>query len=559
LTLHPQQLEVLDQDVVQQLEAAAGQLQRLEIAPESSKSYLGMPKATDAQLMGMRRLFRARSRLAGVQISMPIKRDHAYWVLDPSSSSPSTAMGPPLPLSSWEWPHFPGDLFLRWVGGRQLGRTLRRLVLTDENPPGLGVNRWNAPLDISGLAAARGLEDLTVGMVVPSSLQRLSSSSSLTRLEVAGSKDAYGEGPDTCAEAACALTSLQHLVLSLAAQRLPSRIGALKQLSCLHISAYGLRQLPADLGTRLPRLVRLVAGRCKVAAVPASLSRLTHLDLACNWDAPLTLPATLAGSLKELRLTSCDLATIQGLSRLTALEMLAVPIANVLGSSLTVIRPLTRLRHLAIQHCGLDDGYPDPSSFTVIGALQQLTSIRVTGESAACWKALASASPPLGLKELFLKAKDNSGALAALKPWLYPATALTRLSLARDSVGLKSVCHTWEMAFLPVQLRELDLGCVEWADGYFPGALHRLTALEVLHVRFPATGLPTWFTKLSRLEGLGLWDAPRSGRGEPSQLAILAGLPSLRAVRLQDSRGSDLTVPYDYGNRLAASTWQVGN
>jgi hypothetical protein len=58
---------------------------------------------------------------------------------------------------------------------------------------------------------------------------------------------------------------------------------------------------------------------------------------------------------------------------------------------------------------------------------------------------------------------------------------------------------------LPRQLRHLDISCVDWHAHRLPRGLLRLTALEVLHIRLPWRGLPAWFTKLSRLEGLALW------------------------------------------------------
>jgi hypothetical protein len=466
---------------------------------------------------------------------------------------------------------------MRWAERRQLSRTLRRLVLNKDSST-LSGSPPMGPVDVSGLAAATGLEELTVRRVTPSSLQCLgSSSSSLTRLELGpdytlGHQEYNEQGllsDATAVEAACAVTSLRHLVLTVPPTGLPNSISALQQLSRLHIRAVGsgaagFRELPSDLGTRLPRLVWLEVtpgassgDPCQLEAVPASLSRLSRLDLNCSRNYPgpwphgtITLPATLAGALKELHLTSCNLATVHGLSRLTGLELLVLTKAKVIGSSLTALRPLTRLRHLAFEHTWTNDGYPDPSTFTIFGTLQHLTSITATGGSTACWQALVSAAPPPGLKQLCLAAKDNSSALAALSPWLSQATALTKLSL-----GGRAVSHAQEVLCLPPSLVELELGCVEWAEGHLPRGLLRLTALEVLHVRVPEGGLPTWFTKLRRLEGLGLWSADRLRQ---TGLHLLAALPALRALRFKDRGGWDQTVPYDHRN-LAVSVWQQGS
>jgi hypothetical protein len=328
--------------------------------------------------------------------------------------------------------------------------------------------------------------------------------------------------------AAGALTSLRHLVMTLEGPALPGSISALQQLSCLEIKMWScLEELPADLGTQLPRLVRLVAQCNWLRAIPASLSRLTHLVLKTDGTRPITLPATMAGALKELHLSFFNLAAVHGLSRLTGLELLVASAVDAPGSTLAVLQPLTRLRHLALVNMWERGRYIDPSVFTIFGALQQLTSITASGRSAAYWQALAANPPPAGLKELFVSTDDPS-VLATLAPWLGQATALTRLSLG----CCPATAHAQEVLSLPRQLVELDLGCVDWAEGHLPRGLLRLTALEVLHVCVPDSGLPTWFTKLRRLEGLEL-----HGGGDPSSDAgVLAALPSLRALRLEDIR-----------------------
>jgi Leucine-rich repeat (LRR) protein len=302
-------------------------------------------------------------------------------------------------------------------------------------------------------------------------------------------------------------------------------------LTALNLSHTSGLVLPSDLGAWLPRLERLIANGSTSAAVPATLSRLTHLDFSYSRAVALSLPSTLT-SLRELVLDMAHSTAVATISSFTALEVLDVSDSRVLGPSLTVLQPLTRLRHLSMS--GVEGC--DPASYTVLGALQQLTRLdlaRSDNSEAGC--SVLAGTPPLpALKQLDISHR-GAEQLAALAPWVSGLTALTMIRMASCVVGEGEA-----LLYLPAQLREVHLA--ECGLRQLPSGLQRLSALEVLDVsdmRWSFGGslqqLPGWLSQLGRLEALGL-----SHTSVTSEQEVLAHMPALRFVRL--SRGYEQRV-----------------
>jgi hypothetical protein len=367
---------------------------------------------------------------------------------------------------------------------------------------------------------------------------------------------------------------MRHLVLEGEEPLLPPSFSALKQLTCLVACGGHLSRIPADLGVWCPRLVRLAAdirpspliGSCKVGllVVPASVTRLTHLELSASRGTHVELQGNLP-HLQELVLGPSSCTAITGLSNAPNLQLLDVTNTSALRSSLDALQPLTALRNLNF------DRHPcvDPASFSVIGALQRLTSLSASGCTAVAWGALGATPPLRSLLELSLDTGDDYGALAALGPWLVQLTALTSFRLAvkqrklrfRDwELGLdkRDKAHGQEVLVFPRGLRHLDLSCVDWHAHRLPRGLLRLTALEVLHIRVPWRGLPTWFTKLRRLQALALWPSqdPRPAYLSHQDFGyatkpVVRQMPGLRAVHM-----SGRSIPID-GSTWAWVQWYV--
>jgi Leucine-rich repeat (LRR) protein len=203
------------------------------------------------------------------------------------------------------------------------------------------------------------------------------------------------------------------------------------------------------------------------------------------------------------------------------LEYLDVANSSALGSSLAALQPLTRLRHLNL---GGVEGL-DPTSYTVLGALQRLTYLGLAAPeckqtAAARSRVLAGTEPLAAVTELNLRSHD-AASLAALGPWLAQLTALTKLTMSECEVSSRG-----KLLHLPAGLRELDLRCCKLQQ--VPPGLKRLSALEVLNLSDnpKLCKLPTWLSQLGCLEALDL-----GSTGVVTQQQVLAQMASLRCVK----------------------------
>jgi Leucine-rich repeat (LRR) protein len=510
--LHPDQLEKFQWGLGDDVAAAASRVKRLEVH--------GLDGANYGQQKGLGVLLWACKQLEEVQITSGRSNynvdalQNPWLLLDPDSSSLDTATAPPLPLRSWASRGVGHRLLAAWTAQQPLAPTLRCLELRDSHD-GTGMS-W--------ATALTSLQELTLDTLTRGSLESavVSSMSSLTRLQLT---EGFGINDDTLSP----LTSLRHLVVN---HHLPSAITALKQLTALQFNyAYDL-SLPPDLGAWLPRLEQLVAKGSTLAAVPATLSRLTRLDLSGNTAAALTLPSTLT-RLRELGLSEADSTAVASISSFTALEVLDVANSRVLGESLTVLQPLTRLRHLSMagaRGC-------DPASFTVLATLQQLTRLdlarsrrrfsdeesREGGITAACCGVLAGTPPPPALAQLDISYYKKEH-LAALGPWVGALPALISIKMKGCAVGEDDM-----LLFLPSQLQEVDMS----SSGLYqlPPGLQRLSALEVLDVSCNGSlcELPGWLSQLRCLEAMRI---SVCGMGVPCAPEVLAHMPALRYVQL---------------------------
>jgi hypothetical protein len=404
-TLHPQQLQWFQPEVMEMVGAAASQIKYLAVPRDSSW------EAPAAELQGSGRLLWACSRLEEVRYMGSAAGDQPWLRLDPHSTSISTAVPPPLDLRTLVWWDAPGGLLRQWAQQPRLTCSLQRLAAC-------------ADVIISDLACLSNLRDLEIGTSwrvadkPDPTVSSLSCMTTLTRLVLWKKAAAL--------EAACALTGLQSLSLPEAQGLvLSSSLSSLKQLTHLNVGWADV-DLPAALGEWLPRLERLGATQCVAAAVPSSLTRLSWLNLAECESSSLVLPTSL-GRLQHLSLSGCAYTSIIGLSSLSTLEVLDLSgmcgAAAVLGEDLGVLRPLTRLQHLDL----LDRRDLEPAWCTVLEALQGLTYLDVgySSHNSSCGSgsppAPSNASPlsrPLpALKELGLGGRDATK-MAALAPWV---------------------------------------------------------------------------------------------------------------------------------------------
>jgi Leucine-rich repeat (LRR) protein len=500
--LHPEQLVQFHVDVGEGVAAAAARLKRLEVK--------GLDPTSDPQLQGLGRLLWACGQLEEVHITCKAFGDSPtgpaskpWLLLDPDSTSFSTAKAPPLPLRSWASHSVPYTLLGNWMEKQpQLCSSLTYLSLECAGNAG----------STDSLAGLKGLKELTLEGTWPDPPKIPSSISRLTKLRLLGPPADEG-----ALEAVCAHTTLQHLSLSGAAvEALPDTLASLKQLTCLVLTGSTISELPEKLGAWLPRLERLEAGKCKLAAVPASLTSLTHLDLSSSTAARLSLPATLE-SLQQLVISQGAFKCMPEISGLTALELLDMSFCKAL-TSLSILQPLTRLRHLnlkGVTQC-------QAASYTVLGALQQLTHLNLAaGPSYACCAALAGTQPLLALQQLDLSGQGVS-CVATLGPWLRHLSALTWLSLAGCGAGYQQ-----PLLFLPGQLQEVDLSGMCLVQ--LPSRLSQLQGLQVLHCsRNPGLKrLPAWLPQPQQLEVLDL-----HGTAVATEQEVLAHMPALRCVRV---------------------------
>jgi Leucine-rich repeat (LRR) protein len=462
-------------------------------------------------------------------------------LLDPNSISYATATAPAIPLRSWSSINVPHELLRHWLTQQpqQPGRTLTRLVM----------DKAGTAEDLGPVTRLTGLKDLTLGFLSPLGLNTMTS---VTRLDIIGRPELV--------LAACALTGLRELSLPCGTLRwLPSSMSALKQLTCLSMCVGHIKELPAALGEWLPRLQRLAARECEVAAVPASLSGLSHLDLSNNTATHLILPAALA-DLQELVIGGAKYTAIEGLHHLSGLSLLNVadysfPASNTcaLGTSLVPLRPLSRLRHLNLTGAM---GVCLPGSFSVLGALKQLCSLEVGSTTAECWEALAGAGGLPALQQLRASIEGEAPGVAAMEACLLPCTALTRLYVK----GV--VVEGDEMMYLPATLQQLALSPPffkregplrlsllrplpsPFSLKQLPRGLQRLSALEFLDVsgNDGLCQLPSWLSQLRCLEVLGL-----QRTGVETHQEVLAQMPGLRCVAVG---GWDAATVYGRASHL---------
>jgi Leucine-rich repeat (LRR) protein len=510
LSLHPEQLGCLLVGLQEEVPAAVtiiAQLKHLDV------SSCGLPDY--AQDLG--RLLWACSKLENVHIRCNDDELDTPWLLvDPNSSSCSNAVGPPLPLRSLTVVDVPAPLVTGWIQQQGLGRTLRRLDIRNTFMAGIST------LDADQLTGLVHLEELRLERTKISSPQALSSMASLTRLELG-----FACCRPATLEAACALTTLRHLsVNGICVTALPDAMQALKQLTCLKISTTGMAGLPADLGVWCPGLACLEVSHGHLAAVPASLGSLTRLNISGSNSARLVLPTTLV-RLKDLDLSRARYRTITGISSLAALERLDAsdgPLAAALGGSLAALQPLTRLRHLSLSEASIDD----KASFSVIGALQQLTHLDLSKiyqewDHPQGWAALAGAEPLPALEQLDISTYSGAGYnVAVLEPWISQLSALTQLIM-----GGNRCSEGDELLYLPTQLQQLDLSGMVGMQRV-PLGLQPMSALRVLDLSYNQGlyELPGWFSQLCCLEEL---DLEHTSIGSKQQ--VLACMPALRCVR----------------------------
>jgi hypothetical protein len=293
---------------------------------------------------------------------------------------------------------------------------------------------------------------------------------------------------------------------------------------------FGNLDAPLQLVSALSNLKRLELVECYVACIPATYTRLTHLSYSGGRD-PIP-PSTLTG-LKEI-VAACvdvpDLSNATGLTRLCRADASAIGHAQAAGAPLAVLRSLSSLQHLVLEHgCGHEE-------LTVLGSLKRLThlSLTYTKDHVYWWstaplplpRAIWPVSSPLpALKELRITGYRRLCSLTAMSHWLVQLTALTSLSAQQCTLagGSGQLCF-------PPQLQQLDLD-YRWEDlQHLPCALQQLTALHTLSVRERShvlCQLPSWLSMLRRLEALDL-----QGTEVMTEQDVLACMPALRYVRV---------------------------
>jgi Leucine-rich repeat (LRR) protein len=510
-------------ELKEDVQAAALLLQRLRV------EYI---QGSDSdQLRGLGWLLQTCTRLVEVDISCAVMfsntpADHInqHWLLSyPYSTSLGTAAVQPARLVRWTSAGVPFDLVTRWAAQLGPGCCFTQLVMDRCSQEGGAVD----------LTALKGLQHLalTGSSMYKPPVGLGSMGSSLTQLQLQLGQEGV--------EALPPLTNLQHLSLYSSLSALPNSISSLKQLRRLDIMNTSISELPADLGVWLPRLEQLGAKGCALSTVPTSLTTLKGLDLSYNRQLALVLPTTLS-TLRELKVRRAKYTSVVGLSSLVCVEDLDVVESVVLGSSLSVLQPLSCLRSLDMEEVqGLD-----PGSYTVIGALRQLTCLHMGGglsgarcPTPECNAALASTQPPPGLLQLDIRGADLAST-PALGTWLAQLTVLTQLCMEYCCVAPGDELH-----YLTASLQDLDISTMplqgspeEHNMEQLPLGLTRLTSLTRLAVRGfddmsrgwdDLKQLPEWLSVLQSLEVLDL-----RGTGVTTQQEVLGHMPNLRWVAL---------------------------
>jgi Leucine-rich repeat (LRR) protein len=489
------------------VKALLGQLKRLSATVCLSVATFDAPAAPLGQLLW------ACRQLEEVDVHVGDYVEQPWLLLDPDSTSSSSAVGPPLPLRSLTTRGMPLPLVTGWMQQqqRQLGRTLQRLEVGPGSKQGV--------LDLGQLTGLVALRDLQLCGSDITASTHLTSMSSVTQLGLA-----FGSGTTAAVEAVCTLPNLQHLSVEYGSlAELPDSVSALKQLSCLNISHTAVQQLPEDLGVWCPGLVQLEASDSRLVAVPASLGSLTRLNMAWSSFTQLVLPTTLT-RLRQLDVQSAGYGTIVGISSLVALEHLengAFKGDLFGGRSLGALRPLTRLCHFSLYETWVADA----TTFTAMGALQQLTSLDLSHHqfTEAGWSALGRAEPLAALQQLDLSWCGPHHALLALQPWLSRLTTLTLLRVCGIACGSDT-----DLAYLPPKLQELTLCCMP-GTWEMPLGLLSMSALRVLNISGNRLlcELPSWCSQLHNLEQLDLQHT-----GVLTEQPVLAQMPALHAVSL---------------------------
>jgi hypothetical protein len=542
-----EQLAPLGPDAQQQLLAAASRVKRLKVVKavwqcvwpwnglNDRLSAMSRDWPSDEQLRMLGRLLRACNQLAEVEMQFIMKKP--WLVLDPNSSSLSTATAPVVPLCSWKSYGVSHELLTTWVEQQQqqqqgqrreqleqqqnhIGRTLRAADIR-RSGPGL--------LDFSNLWALHSLRELCLrplGMD-PDDLMAVTTLTQVTQLHLAGGL--------TLAEAACALTGLRQLSLSCVTEvepgqlPLPSSSSRLKQLTGLQLAGFS-QEATLELPSQLVNLERLELLYCYGTIIPATYTRLTHLSYGGCRD--FALPSAVTG-IQEIIAAGRYAHGISSATRLTRLCMADRPTHGhnpAAGSTLAVLQGLTCLRHLGLDHgCG-------PEELTVLGGLKRLTHLSLKYTKHMVYSASTVPVPlptatwslcePLpALRELHITGYRQLCSLTAMSHWLVRLTALTSLHVEWCALA----GGTGQLCF-PPQLQHLHLKCREGQLQQLPCALQQLSALTFLSVHEPGRllcHLPSWLTLLRRLEALDLY-----GTGVVTEQPVLALMPSLRCVRV---------------------------
>jgi Leucine-rich repeat (LRR) protein len=519
--LQQEQLAVFNTETVPQLMVAAGNLKRLEVTRYNGHNWLYWfpTPATDEQLRGLGRLLRAATGLE--ELDCNLRMCNPQLVLDPDNSNP--ALPPAPPLRMWSPGSVQYSLLGSWLAGQQqqqqqqphrLIDTLRHVDVCE------GPGCPDEVADVTHLGQATGLEQLQLRCDNLAGLGALSGLTRMTHLVVPGSVEAR--------EVACGLTGLRHLWLSgstAGSPELPRSLSSLQQLTCLSLGQGHVKGVPEELGSWLPKLERLEVVGFQPPAVPDTLKRLTHLYLRSDYQGrgSLTLPSTL-GCLQELTISNAEYTSIVGLGDMAALRVLNLDYTQALGPDLAVLQPLTRLAALSIRWAG----DVDPASFTALGGLQQLTSLRLF-DFRRCNLALVPWGllrplPMLKVLGIGFDQDADDTSVAAAGPWLARLTALTNLTLRYVTLQ-----DGEELLYLPRSLLQLDLSNTKQME-HLPAGLQQLVALTSLDVSKSSSlcHLPEWLPQLRCLEAINLRET-----GVVSEQPVLALMPSLRCVELQ--------------------------
>jgi hypothetical protein len=527
LSVDIQQLAAVSSDSEQLLAAVAGKLKFLRVTQRSGSYRLDMfhppgvpfPDPSDAQQQALGRLLRASERVEQVEILCRISKP--WLVLDPDSSSLSTATAPSLPLSSWKSYQVPHTLLTSWATQQQLQQPGR--ALSD-----VGLAYAGDIQDFTGLAAVRGLRALRLGTSKVSSPTGLTSLTSVTSLQLRGTA--------AVTQAALGLTGLRRLDLGDPKEvlwmpeppmQMPSSVASLKQLTTLKMAGV---EVPAALGTWLPSLVELAVECGTLQAALPSLTRLTSLSVRTTLrvqSIALALPSSLT-RLKALYMEPGDSDSITEIRHLVGLEVLTACLAAggdataaaAAGATLADLQPLTGLRRLQLH---VKDKAFAPQ-LTVLGGLQGLTHFSIVCDAAGPTPeglAWPLSVPLLALQELRIWGYTGACGLAAMSHWVVQHTALTQLQVGAvyiSSYGDESMMEFG--GFMHAQDMSQPLAIL-------PSGLVQLSALRVLQLRMGPRfcELPSWLSVLRRLEVLDLW-----GTGVVSEQPVLAQMPSLRSV-----------------------------